>query len=431
MTDLTSLLKPAFRRSTSTASSTTDISSSPGSPSVSDRSRTKNLRPGKSKRASFAVPVDHQKESSPVPSTQSTASHAPIPTRASKSTAANPPEAAPSPPVTTPIDQVDNPRLVIEQATPENRGRSSTTDTKTQTPPPENPDRLRERDAQPSTERRLTLAARRQSPISLSQDRVFASPKHNQTESQGPLPSAPSPNAPSPAAKMPKKIWVKMPKADATRVAISEDDLVDDVKDVVLRKYANSLGRHFDPPDFTLKVSVAPHSSRHTNERPLRPDENILKILETHYPKGQSIDEALLIDVPQRRTPKHSPRIPVSSYYMTEDLRPGENGTDYFPPMPVNGPHSPHLPSNIAVQGVHTAIHRLPPHQNAISVIETGHVPNLPSPGALNRNRHADRQRPRYGRQHTSSPTILNSGSHQNHGKPSSSLDVGFVCSPL
>lgn len=430
MADLTSLLKPALRRSTSTTSPTTNIPTSPSSPSVSDRSRTKNsLRPGKGKRASFALSVDDQKELSPLPSTQPPASHPPIPNRISESPRASSPEAAPSPPVTTPIDQVDNPRLVIEQATPENRGRSPTTDSKTQNPPPENPNRLRERDAQPSTERRLTLAARRHSPISLSQDRVFATPKHNQTKSQGPPPSAPSPNPSLPSAKMPKKIWVKMPKADATRVAISEDDLVDDVKDVVLRKYANSLGRHFDPPDFTLKVSLAPHSSRHTNERPLRPDENILKILEAHYPKGQSIDEALLIDVPQRRTPKHSPRIPVSSYYMTEDLRPGENGTDYFPPMPVNGPHSPHLPSNLAVQSGHAAIHRLPPHQNSMSVIETGHVPNLPSPGALNRNRHADRQRPRYGRQHTSSPTVLNSGSHsQNHGEPFLSIDMDSIC---
>ena len=43
-----------------------------------------------------------------------------------------------------------------------------------------------------------------------------------------------------------RKIWVKRPGSSATLVQIREDDLVDDVRDMILRKYANSLGRNFD-----------------------------------------------------------------------------------------------------------------------------------------------------------------------------------------
>ena len=53
---------------------------------------------------------------------------------------------------------------------------------------------------------------------------------------------------------MTRKVWVKRPGGSATLIPIDEDDLVDDVRERILRKYANSLGRQFDAPDLVLRV---------------------------------------------------------------------------------------------------------------------------------------------------------------------------------
>ena len=203
-----------------------------------------------------------------------------------------------------------------------------------------------------------------------------------------------------------RKIWVKRPGASATLVSINEDDLVDDVREMILRKYANSLGRSFDAPDITLRIIARDHSSRQANaERTLGPEEPITRTLDAYFPGGQTVGEALVIDVPQRRTPRPSPRTghPVP-YYYHEDLRPGESGTDYFPPMPAVP--SPHLPSaSVSIASGPAAAHHAPLH--SISVINSGQLAPLPSPGSRG-TRHT--HRPKYGRQHTSSPTILTSG---------------------
>lgn len=191
-----------------------------------------------------------------------------------------------------------------------------------------------------------------------------------------------------------RKIWVRRPGASATLVTVHEGDLVDDVRDMILKKYANSLGRSFDAPDVTLRV--VPREMR--QERTLGPEEPISRTIDAHFPGGQTIDEALIIDVPLRRTPKASPHI---LYVHPEDGRPGEAGTDYFPPMPVSNAPSPHLPH--AANGVaHNQAGHVGSH--TISVLTTGHIPNLPSPGG---RRPHPRERPRLGRQHTSSPTII------------------------
>ena len=215
----------------------------------------------------------------------------------------------------------------------------------------------------------------------------------------------------------PKKVWVKRPGSSATQVTIKDEDLVDDVRDTILSKYNNSLGRNFDPPDITIRMVYRKQSARHSNrERTLGPEEPIVKLLELHYPGGQSVEEALIIDVPKRQTPKHSPRI-ATQYYIPEDVRPQESGTDYFPPMPLASQHSPHLPANLSVSSAQAGSHHAPVHSMAI--LTTGQLPNLPSPGG--RARHSQNNRPRYGRQHTSSPTVIQPGpialNHGEHGQ--------------
>ena len=408
MADLKSRLKPAFRRPAS--SSSVKPAFTPTSPTSTgpDLSWARNsLRLGKPKKTAAIAPVQEEKEQE-------------LPTLPSSKSSSKP-----SPPIpdylrannVTPPEQ-GKPRLLVEQASPDDRGRSAVANNEKK---PEDPSRLGETDARINASARPNLATRRHSPISFDRSDLF----WLQTRDSSPvrtLERATTHRHRSPAYNMQnRKIWVKRPNATATKVTITEDDLVDDVKDMVLRKYANSLGRNFDPPDMSLKVIVGPHSSRHTNERTLAPDENISKILDLHYPGGQSIDEALLIDVPQRRTPKHSPRVALP-YYVNDDIRPAETSTDYFPPMPVVGPQSPLVTSNMAAVNGQAVVPRPPstahsvPH--SIAVLETGHLPNLPSPGAPGRARHSERNaRPRYGRQHTASPVITGASLPTNHGR--------------
>lgn len=214
------------------------------------------------------------------------------------------------------------------------------------------------------------------------------------------------------ASMLHRKIWVKRPGASATLVSINEDDLVDDVRDFILRKYANTLGRTFDAPDITLKITPRDLARRNSQaERVLGPEEPISRTLDAYFPGGQSVEEALIIDVPQKRTPKHSPRLPVP-YYLADDLRPGESGTEYFPPMPAAGQHSPNFPLTLSKANSGSGgAHHQPVH--SIAILNTGQPPPLPSPNSRGiRHPHTAHLahgslRPKHARTHTSSPPIL------------------------
>ncbi|KAJ9129412.1 Response regulator mcs4, partial [Pleurostoma richardsiae] len=211
-------------------------------------------------------------------------------------------------------------------------------------------------------------------------------------------------------AMVSRKIWVKRPGASATLVTINEDDLVDDVRDMILRKYANSLGRQFDAPDLTIRIKPR----EQLQERTLGPEEPMSRTIDAYFPGGQSVDEALIIDVPLRRTPRASPRAGpphaphiASVYYASDDSRPSEAAGDYFGPGALSTVHVP-----VTVTAASTGSN----HQHSISVLNTGQVPQIPSPGGTRSRAYRDRpERPRLGRQHTSSPTILNiaGGAHQ------------------
>ncbi|KAG7107438.1 Response regulator mcs4 like protein [Verticillium longisporum] len=182
-----------------------------------------------------------------------------------------------------------------------------------------------------------------------------------------------------------RKIWVKRAGASATLITINEDDLVDDVRDMILKKYTNSLGRHFDAPDLTLRIF--PREER--QERLLGPEEPMGRTIDAYFPGGQTVDEALVIDIPTRRTPRPSPRgavsHPTAVYYAHDTGRPSEAGEGYFPPVgaipspnlevpgaaPNGGPPPPH-----AIHIQHTG--HLP---HSISILGTGQVPPIPSPG--------------------------------------------------
>ena len=230
---------------------------------------------------------------------------------------------------------------------------------------------------------------------------------------------------PNMTAMLQRKIWVRRPGASATLVQIREDDLVDDVRDMILRKYANSLGRTFDPPDMTLRIQQRVEAGQQQYERVLGPEEDMCRTIDHYYPGGQQVHEALTIDVPQKRTPKPSPRIyqQNASYHALDELRPLENGNDYFPPMPAaNAP-----PMQLQAAGSHDSrtthhfqtphISTLNEHQRSMSVLNTGQVPLLPSPGGS--RRHRNDLRPKFNRQQTASPTLA---AHTSHSLPATNM---------
>ncbi|VUC35263.1 unnamed protein product [Clonostachys rosea] len=207
-----------------------------------------------------------------------------------------------------------------------------------------------------------------------------------------------------------RKIWVKRPNASPTLVIVNEDDLVDDVRGAILQKYGNSLGRSFDAPDLTLRICPREQPQR---ERILGPEEHICRTLDTCFPDGQRVDEALIIDIPARRTPRPSPRIP-NTYYINDDGRPSEAAEGYFPP--VGGIPSPH--HTVTVQ---PPTNGTVPH--SIAVIGTGHIPPIPSPGGTRPRVVRERtNRPKITRTQTSSPSyvashpVSNSVDNTNYG---------------
>ncbi|PGH12294.1 hypothetical protein AJ79_04360 [Helicocarpus griseus UAMH5409] len=254
---------------------------------------------------------------------------------------------------------------------------------------------------------RPSIAVRRQSLVPSSQQRLIRTLLEPSSSASGDYFSGSLPSIHRDMVS--RKIWVKRPNSSPTLVAVTEEDLVDDLRDVILKKYGNSLGRTFDSPDIIIKLFPREPSSRPgSQERVLGPEEPVGRTLDTFYPGGQTVDEALVIEVPQRRTPKPSPRQQNLGYCHPEDLRPGETG-EYFPPMAmIHTPNASGSASNASVPSSHHA-----PPVHSMSVITTGQLPPVPSPGSRG-SWHQHQHRPKYGRQHTSSPTVVSTSPNPN-----------------
>lgn len=242
----------------------------------------------------------------------------------------------------------------------------------------------------PSSSKRPSIAIRRQSLLPASHQHLISglleqslfTYSGDQGSSRVPVAAA--------TEMVQRRIWVKRPGASATLVPCLEDAVVDELRDQVIMKYANSLGRSFDSPDIVIRISAREGSNRQqTPERLLSPEEVLSSVLDSYYPGGQTVEEALLIEAPTRRTPKPSPRHPV---YLHHHSEPGEHG-EYFPLMPPNG-HTP--PAHPPSSGTANA--------PSISILTTGVAPALPSPGTRASRHH---RRPPLTRHATNSPTML------------------------
>ncbi|KAF3159241.1 ssk1 response regulator receiver [Orbilia oligospora] len=203
-----------------------------------------------------------------------------------------------------------------------------------------------------------------------------------------------------------RKVWVKRPGGSPTQVIVTEDDFVDTVRDLCLRKYANALGRHYDSPDLMIRISppLKPQSARarqmgnmqtHT-DRLLNPDEVLCQLLDDYYPNGQTSEDALIVEVPQQqrsRTPRPSPGPHSMSYaygQTVHDLQlPGE---DYFTPVGTIVPSIPHSQS-----GTVRSTHNLPANPSSLS----NYIANSPPPSSPG---HRSLKRPGPVRMTTGSP---------------------------
>ncbi|KAF2202336.1 hypothetical protein GQ43DRAFT_369364 [Delitschia confertaspora ATCC 74209] len=272
----------------------------------------------------------------------------------------------------------------------------------------ESPSSLRPSSAS-RTNSRPTVVSRKQSLVTASNAPIIKSLLDSDVPLSAGL-TAPSEYTGGPgafsASMLHRKIWVRRPNASATLVQIREDDLVDDVRDMILRKYGNSLGKSFDAPDVTLRIYPRDAENK-TGDRTLRPDEEMCRTLDAYYPGGQTLNEALLIEVPQRRTPRPSPRAMqhghVPYYYHHDDTRPLENAQEYFPPMPIVHPSPAALTTHSHES--RTSLSHAPPPPHSIAILQTGQLPPLPSPGSTRRG-----HRPKYPRHNTASPTALHGG---------------------
>ncbi|KAJ5182818.1 hypothetical protein N7492_000434 [Penicillium capsulatum] len=236
----------------------------------------------------------------------------------------------------------------------------------------------------PPSSKRPSLAVRRQSLLPPSHQHLIRG-----LLDQSLFTPTESSRAPGTAEMVHRRVWVKRPGGSATLVPYLEDAVVDELRDQVIMKYANSLGKTFDSPDIVIRIPAREGSNRQSmQERLLSPEELLSSVLDAYFPGGQAIEEALVIDAPTRRTPKPSPR-PGYHHHHPE---PGEHG-DYFPLMPTN-PKVPTPPAHSSSSG----------GTNAMSIVSSGVPPPLPSPG--NRSlRHP--RRPAFNRHTTGSPTLL------------------------
>lgn len=129
-----------------------------------------------------------------------------------------------------------------------------------------------------------------------------------------------------------RRVWVKRLTGTPTTIMISSDQLVDDLKQAVISKYPNSLGRHFDPAEIQLLVRGSLERSSYMNRRHrkktltknftlsgedistkaangdsawqdldsyfiLAPDQNVWDVINEYCGGSMSIDDAFVVDV--------------------------------------------------------------------------------------------------------------------------------------
>lgn len=121
-----------------------------------------------------------------------------------------------------------------------------------------------------------------------------------------------------------RRVWVRKPNSTPTTIIVYQDQIVDDLKQLIMSKYPNSLGRSCDPADITIRIDIpksmptkkatgwnrpgsiismspdnlkSPRSpSISLSSKVLEPDELLWNILDTHFPQGMTMNESFIIE---------------------------------------------------------------------------------------------------------------------------------------
>ena len=118
-----------------------------------------------------------------------------------------------------------------------------------------------------------------------------------------------------------RRVWIRRSTGSATLISCLDDAVVDELRDSVVLKFANSLGRRFDSPDIVITITPRVGTDVQTfPERRLSPNEVLSSVLDAYYPGGQTIQEALIADVLMSRIAEWSTRRPgCCDCYMRPD----------------------------------------------------------------------------------------------------------------
>lgn len=143
------------------------------------------------------------------------------------------------------------------------------------------------------------------------------------------------------------RLWVKRGvNGTPASIQLQESALIDDVKDAVFRKYPVALARAYDSPDVSICVMKATSNKGAVLEaKVLAVDEELGQIIAAHFPGGQRVEDALVIQIPSgppRASPFLGPNARNSPLAGQLALMHGEmRDFEYFPPtppLPQSGP---------------------------------------------------------------------------------------------
>lgn len=86
-----------------------------------------------------------------------------------------------------------------------------------------------------------------------------------------------------------RKLWICEAGSTATSVPVQAGELVEDIKTLVLSRYANSLGKALDPAHMNFTITPRVRGPPSCHERFLSPDEDVYQLLDSYYPGGQKL----------------------------------------------------------------------------------------------------------------------------------------------
>lgn len=143
--------------------------------------------------------------------------------------------------------------------------------------------------------------------------------KSSRTQSSGAINTGPF----SPSIFSSKRLWVRQPNGAPTTILVHQNDIIDDVKLMVIEKYPNSLGKQADAADLLVRLdyhakmpSGQPASNGASRQRSsfsspdktsgpvyitLEPDQNVWSLFDMYFPNGMTMHQALIIEVAPER----------------------------------------------------------------------------------------------------------------------------------